>query len=157
MQPHDIVELFISGASLVVSLVALVIANRIAVVNVSAPMILEELYRMAEYLDSRKLNPDPVKDMDRFLAEIELVRKKDFILKKTGFGPDLESIEASVRHLVKTRTVAEQEQQTGTLSPEAGQAYLHAIATTDEKLQTLLRSIRTKLDRVYEDPFEKYD
>ena len=153
MQPHEIANIVVAFVALVVSFVALFITRRVAVVSISAPLVLQELYEIAEHLDSRHLGDDPLRDMDRLKEEIDLVRRKDFVLRKTGFGAEIYSFEKSVTQFSRLQKQLK-EKKTPVDDQEQAQ-FMSSLADADTQLQNLFKRIRTKLDGVYTDPFTK--
>lgn len=147
----NVLGLVVASGSLVVSLIAFRVAKDHAATSIAAPLALQELYEITSYFDGRKLDSDLAKDWERLVSEIALIRRKDFILRKTGFSRELDLLEEAVARFVRDREgiVAVGANATD----EDGRRLSARIADVDQGVQSLLKSIRTRMDELYTDPF----
>ena len=147
----NLLALVISLASLVVSIVALSAAKRVAAISISTPLVLEHLYELVEYLNKRKLDSDLAKDVDRLFEEIAKVREKSFVLRQAGFGSRLDEFESKVKAF---STLCKQLQgRAANVTPAETETLMQRTYEVDKTLQALLRDIEPKLESVFKDPF----
>lgn len=153
IQVIDVANLIVALASLTIAITALRISGRIAAISISRPFVIQELYELYEYIETRRLGTDLEKDIERLFSEIDRVRAKRLILEQAGFGKRLEEMEQRISEFSSLR---KQLQDAGTWTPEQGRALTNAAVTIDQVLQSLLRDIEPQLRRVMTNPLRDH-
>jgi hypothetical protein len=152
MNIADFANLIVATASLIVALVALVIAKRLAQGSASAPMIIQQLYELVSYFDSYTPEQiDVIKRSEEVKADWQELRKRQFILRHVGFQQEIDNIEILIglyndqKRKIKAAG--------NTPSEEEAREFLNRIAAVDLSVQNLLSAIEPKLALVIDDPF----
>ena len=149
----NLLALIISLASLIVAIVALTAAKRVAAISISRPLVMQHLYELVEYIHGRKLDTDLAKDIDRLYDEIGKVRAKQFVLRQAGFGGRLDDLESKVTAFITLRN--ELRTRTQSVTPAEVERLSQLVYAVDKTLQALLRDIEPKLEFVFKDPFRE--
>ena len=149
----NLLALVISLASLIVAIVALWAAKRVAAISISTPLVLQHLYELVEYLHGRKLDTDLAKDIERLYDEIRKVREKRFVLRQAGFGGRLDDLESKVTAFLTLRN--ELSTRRSSVTPAEVEALSQLVYEVDKTLQGLLHDIEPKLELVFKDPFRE--
>jgi hypothetical protein len=158
MQTQDVVNVILSGASLVVAIASLIVAivafgvsRRVAAITISTPLVLQHLYDLVEYLHGRKRITDLQQDVQRLFDELRKVRQKSFILRQAGFGSRLDDLEVRAKAFGTLRDELAARQ--GSVTEAEGKELTQRALRIDEAVQALLQEIEPKLDGVFKDPF----
>ena len=151
----DVANLIFAGTSFIVALVALKISNKVARMSISRPFVIEKLHDLFEYLKTRRLSDDPIKDVDRLMDEVQRIRRLTLVLEQAGFGLRVHELEAKVLAFSETRKELEVVLTSGNqITEEQRRKLLKTAGEMDKPLQALLADIETMLRKIMKDPIK---
>lgn len=153
IQVIDVFNLAIAVSSLLLAIAAVYISSRISRRGMFLPFVIQELYEVYEYLQSRRLGDDVKADIPRLFNEIELVSTKHLILEQSGFSERLAELGAAKAAFGRSRDEADAaKQRDGSYTDAQGEALFSAAQAMDRALQALLMDIEPQLRKVMKDP-----
>jgi hypothetical protein len=155
IQVIDVANLIVALTSLVVAGVALIVANRVAAMGIAMPFVIQELYELYEYIETRRLGTDLAADVDRLFDEIKRIGEKRIMLELAGFREQLTELDARKEEFARIRRKLMQAQEAGTYTDDQGQELTQAAVAIDQTVQDLLRAIEPQLSLVMKNPLKK--
>lgn len=155
VQVIDVANLIVALTSLVVAGIALIVANRAAAMGIAMPFVIQELYELYEYIETRRLGTDLAADVDRLFDEVKRIGEKRIMLELAGFGNRLVELDARKDAFARTRREILDAQGAGAYTEDQGHELTQAAAAIDRTVQALLREIEPQLSLVMKNPLRK--